>query len=115
MLKKEKDMLIEQRENMRGGKGVISFQHMFRQDEIQAKCRLCAKITVPVGASIGVHQHLEEDEIFIILKGKGICDTGKTRKEFVAGDAILTVTGGSHSIENTGDEDVEFIALVMPY
>ena len=115
MLKKEEDMLIEQRENMRGGNGIINFQHIFRQDEMQAKCRLCAKITVPVGASIGVHQHNDEDEIFVIQKGQGICDDGENRKKFVAGDAILTVHGGKHSIENTGDEDIQFIAIVMPY
>ncbi|MDD5455402.1 MAG: cupin domain-containing protein [Candidatus Margulisbacteria bacterium] len=115
MLKKKNELIIEKRENMRGGKGAIIFEHYFTQKEIQANCRLCAKITVPVGGSIGLHRHDNEDEVFIILKGQGICDDGTKKSQFSAGDALLTVSGGSHSIENTGKEDIEFIAIVMPY
>jgi mannose-6-phosphate isomerase-like protein (cupin superfamily) len=115
MIKKKNMQEIETRENMRGGAGEVTVRHYLKPEEIKARTRLCAELVLPPGASIGLHDHTEEDEIYLIQKGQGLMtDNGK---EFPVepGDAILTGQGASHSIKNTGAEDLVVTAVIIKY
>ena len=115
MIRTAASMEIETRAAMRGGAGSVTFRHLFKKDEIAAKTRLCAALTLPPGASIGAHQHDGEDEVYYILKGVGLLDDGKTRTTVSVGDAVLTGRGESHAIANAGDSDLEIMAVIMCY
>lgn len=115
MIRKAAEMETEQRHAMREGVGTVSLQHFFKQDEMRAKSRLCARLTLPPGASIGSHQHVGEDEVYIVTKGSGLLDDGTVKTRVNAGDAILTGNGESHSIVNDGTTDLEIIAVIMCY
>ena len=115
MIRKAIDMVVESRSNMRNGTGTVTLQHFFKPEEITAKSRLCARLTLPPGASIGPHQHAGEDEVYIITRGSGLLDDGNTRTPVTAGDAILTGHGESHSLLNTGTHELELIAVIMSY
>lgn len=105
----------ETRSNMRGGDGDIIISHYFSKDDFTAAVRLCAKITIPPGASIGSHQHLGEDEVYIVLSGTGELDDGAKKTTVKSGDAILTGNGESHAIRSAGPEPLEIIAVIMCY
>jgi mannose-6-phosphate isomerase-like protein (cupin superfamily) len=105
----------ETRENMRGGAGSVTIQHYFTKEEFTANARLCAKLTLPPGAGIGAHEHVTEDEVYLIVRGTGILDDGNTLERVSAGDAVLTGKGESHAIHNDGEEDLEIIAMIMCY
>lgn len=115
MIKKANEQAVDTVENMRGGEGTVKIQHFFKKDEMKANSRLCAKMIVPPGASVGMHQHDTEDEVYIIAKGKGLIDDGETQSEVNEGDAILTGNGDKHSIKNIGNEDLEVICFIMLY
>jgi mannose-6-phosphate isomerase-like protein (cupin superfamily) len=115
MIRKASSMETEVRTAMRGGTGNVTLQHFFKSNEITAKSRLCARLTLPPGASIGMHQHSGEDEVYIITQGAGTLDDGKTKTVVSAGDAVLTGKDESHSILNTGSSDLEIIAVIMCY
>jgi mannose-6-phosphate isomerase-like protein (cupin superfamily) len=115
MIRKPKDMPAEDRPNMRGGPGTVTLKHYFKPEDFKSKCRLCAKLTLPPGAGIGVHKHETEDEVFIILKGQGILDDGSTKTKVAEGDSILTGNGASHAITNDGTTDLEIAAVIMTY
>lgn len=115
MIKKRTEQVIEVRENMRGGPGEVKIRHHFKKDEINAPCRLCAQLTLAPGAGIGEHEHINEDEVFLIQQGKGIVvDDGK-EVEVEGGDAILIGKGASHSIKNIGDTNLIVTAVIMQY
>ena len=115
MIKHVESMREETREAMRGGKGAVKLQYLFEQGEYKGHARLMAKIVLPPGASIGLHEHKEEEELFYIIKGRGlVTDEGRTR-EVGPGDAIMTGGGNSHAIENVGSEELEFIAVILTY
>lgn len=115
MIKNKTQQKIEVRENMRGGEGKVAIRHHLNRDEINAKCRLCAELLLSPGAGIGLHEHVGEDEIFIIQQGKAVVsDEGKEVK-VEAGDVILTGKGASHSIKNTGNVDLVVTAVIMQY
>jgi len=115
MIHTSQDQAVEVRQGMRGGKGEVTIRHYFKQDEIKAGCRFCARLVLPPGASIGPHRHETEDEIYIIERGTGILDDGSRKIKVGPGDAVLTGNGQSHSIENTGTEPLEIIAVIMTY
>ena len=115
MIKKKNDREVEVRQNMRGGTGAVTVRHYLKPEEIKARTRLCAELILPPGTSIGVHDHVEEDEIYIIQKGKGAMTDGGKEILVEAGDAILTGQGASHSIKNTGTEDLVVTAVIIRY
>jgi mannose-6-phosphate isomerase-like protein (cupin superfamily) len=115
MVKKSSEQTIEVRKNMRGGSGEVAIRHYFKKDEINAPCRFCVQLTLAPGTEIGPHEHIDEDEIFIIQQGKGVViDDGKEVK-VEAGDSILTGKRASHSIRNIDDTDLLITAIIIQY
>ena len=112
MIRNKKEMKNDERENMRGGKGVVTITHLFTKDELKSNTRLCAKLTVPPWASIGFHNHIDEEEVFYILSGRGKVDDNGQIREVSAGDAILTGNGAGHSIECISEEPLEIMAMI---
>jgi len=115
MLKKRSEQTVETRENMRGGTGKITVRHHFKPEETTARTRLCAELLLPPGTSIGSHEHTDEDEVYIIQKGRAQMTDGGKEIIAEAGDAILTGKGASHSIKNIGDGDLIVTAVIMKY
>lgn len=113
MIRKAKDTVKDVREGMRGGKGKVEIHHIFNSDELNGRARLCARIKLNPGSSIGLHEHENEAEIFYIVKGKGLFDDNGTKVELTVGDSILTGDGAAHSVENIGDEDLEMLAVIL--
>lgn len=115
MIRKATEMQVEVRKEMRGGNGEVEIRHIFSKDELTGRCRLLAKITLAPGCSIGLHEHVDEEEIYYIVKGTAqVTDSGVTT-ELSVGDAVLTGGGKSHSIENTGDGVLELVAVILLY
>ncbi|OHD27465.1 MAG: cupin [Spirochaetes bacterium GWC1_27_15] len=99
---------------MRGGDGDVHLLHFVSPKDLK-NARLLAKITIPCGASIGEHEHINETEYYIILKGKAIVVDDGVEKEVKEGDVVVTGNGGKHSIRNTGSIDLEMIAAIITY
>jgi quercetin dioxygenase-like cupin family protein len=57
------------------------------------------------GSGIGLHEQ-QEDEIYYVLSGKGVMTLDGKTVDVTPGTAILTRTGSSHSLKQTGDEDL---------
>jgi mannose-6-phosphate isomerase-like protein (cupin superfamily) len=115
MITQNRACITEERANMRGGKGSVCVEHWFKPENFKAKVRLCARLVIPPGASIGEHAHEADDEVYIVLAGKGrILEKGEW-VDIATGDAILTGNGGSHSVENTGAENLVIAAIIMVY
>ena len=115
MIKKKPQQELEVREQMRGGAGKVFIRHYLKPEEIKARTRLCAELTIPPGASIGPHDHTEEDEIYLIQKGVGLITDGGKELEVKEGDAILTGQGAFHSVKNTGSGDLVITAVIIKY
>jgi len=113
MIFREQEAEIEERHEMRGGKGTIRIKKHVPAELMQGKCRLCATLYIPPGASIGPHAHRDEYEIFVIRKGRGVVNDDGTYREVGPGDAVLTGGGASHAVENTGEEEMEITAVIL--
>ncbi len=115
MIQRASMMQTEVRDSMKGGKGEISITHLLRQIQMRGHCRFVGRMTINPGCSIGLHQHLDEEEIYYILKGKGIAEDNGIRQEVKEGDVILTGNGASHSIENNSNEPLDVLGIILLY
>ncbi len=57
------------------------------------------------------HSHVDHEEIYYIISGKGNIKIGKEVVKFRDGDIIYIPEKMTHSITNDGDEMVEFLAF----
>jgi mannose-6-phosphate isomerase-like protein (cupin superfamily) len=57
--------------------------------------------------------HVGESESFFFLSGKGVYNDNGTSVDIVPGMVTLTPSGQGHSVKNTGDDMLVFIALII--
>ena len=57
------------------------------------------------------HKHLENEEVYIILKGKGVMEVGENLINVKEGSAVKVPAGTPSTIKNTGDEDFQYICI----
>ena len=99
--------------NKAGGKGEIYITHLLTQKEMVGQCGMFAKVVVPPGSSLGVHPHNGNTETYHILQGKALYTDNSETYEVKPGDTTFCADGDSHGIENIGDEDLIFVALII--
>ena len=57
------------------------------------------------GSGVGLHEQ-KEDEIYYVLSGRGTMTLDGKVYDITPGTAVLTRTGSSHSLKQTGSEDL---------
>ena len=115
MITRSNEMAADNRVHMRGGQGTVKLEHWFKPEAFGAKVRLCTRMTLEPGTSIGTHTHEAEDEIYLVLAGSGrILENGEWTP-IRTGDAILTGKGGTHGVENNGTEPLVIAAVIILY
>jgi mannose-6-phosphate isomerase-like protein (cupin superfamily) len=88
---------------------------LWKKDELKGRTRLCARLILDPGSSIGFHEHVDEEEVYIITRGTGLLHEAEGEVEVFAGDTILTGDGAGHSIAAVGDQPLEIIAVIVQY
>ena len=82
-------------------------------DAWDPRIRLFSLIQVKPGEEVEYHMHSGESETFFILSGQGIYNDNGNKVDVVPGMVTFTPSGEGHSIKNTGDEMLVFIALIL--
>lgn len=99
------------RENMKGGSGKATFYYVPIPDDDGA-ITMASRIELEPGASIGFHEHSDDEEVYAIVSGKGVFTDGTTETEVNPGDILLTRKGMSHSLKNSGNSNLVFFAVI---
>lgn len=73
-----------------------------------------AEATVRPDQTTAAHFHIKTEEIYYILRGRGIMYLNEEEKAVGPGDAILIPPGQRHSIRNTRSEDLVFLCCCAP-
>ncbi|NLK43313.1 MAG: cupin domain-containing protein [Tissierellia bacterium] len=113
MLLKGSDMKVLVHDEFLGGKGTLTNTHFLNNEDACGAGRLFAKSMLTPGSSIGYHTHQGDFEVYYILTGKAKVNHNGTDYILEAGDSILCRNGESHSIENIGDTNLEYIAIIL--
>ena len=101
------------KENANGGKGQVVVKYILDDNELNAKCKMFAEVTIAPGCSLGYHEHHGETETYHIIAGEGVYSDNGAERAIHAGDTFFCDDGGGYSIRNTGADNLVFIALII--
>jgi mannose-6-phosphate isomerase-like protein (cupin superfamily) len=113
MITRAQEMKVTIRDELFGGKGAVKSSHFLNQEDAAGTGRQFARSVLAPGNSIGYHTHKGDFEVYYILSGTARVNDNGEEHILHAGDSILTRNGESHSMENAGDVDLEYIALIL--
>ena len=77
------------------------------------KLRMFSLAQLKPGEEVEFHIHEGEFESYYIISGTGLYDDNGTVVEVKAGTITHTPSGSGHGLKNTGEEMLEFIALII--
>lgn len=106
-----REMSAETRKEMRGGPGEA--QLMTLSKALPGKMRLFSQITLTPGSGVGYHVHEGETELFYFIQGAGRVRDDDQFVDVKAGDCMSTSSGHGHAVDNTGKEDLVFVAAIV--
>ena len=93
------------------GKGVGKNAKVFSAEDFDTPLKFIYYTQMEPGASIGVHPHGENEEVYVVLSGRGIMTVNDERQPVKPGDIILNKPGWRHGIENTSDEPLKLFVF----
>ncbi len=73
-----------------------------------------AEATLPPGAKTEEHSHSRTEEIYYILRGRGLLTLEGERREVGPGDGILIPPGTRHTIRSDDQEPLLFLCCCSP-
>lgn len=113
MIRRSNEYTVEVIDGLKDGKGQVTVVNFFEKEDFLGKGRLYGKSIIKPGHSIGYHTHEGDQEAYFILKGKALYTYNGKETILEPGDLSICRDGDSHSIESIGEEDLEYIMLIL--
>lgn len=116
MIIKAQDRKPSERKNPCGGEGTIyGLGSVCAEAPIaDTSIKMAAQMTLVPGASVGLHTHENDEELYYIVSGHGSYIRNNGTKENIGpGDVTLTRRGEQHSILADKNEPVVFFAVIF--
>ena len=66
------------------------------------------------GSEQPVHSHPNNEQVYVIVQGRGAMTVGDETREVGQGTAVLVPPQTGHSIRNTGEKRLVFISVTSP-
>ncbi|SBW09438.1 Cupin domain-containing protein [uncultured delta proteobacterium] len=108
--------VVKEREKLGGtGEGKVHCEYAFPRDKALADqaVKEIAWLTLPPGASIGVHKHDKNEDAYIVVSGSGVFIGGDGKEIPVkAGDTTIARKGEAHGMKNTGTEPLVILDVI---
>lgn len=96
------------------GKGFIRFKRIMTHQGLAGACNFIDFTSMPPGTTIGEHTHNDqEEEFYLILQGTGWMRCNGEEFLVSPGDLIRNPPGGTHRLENTGQEDLHMLVFEL--
>ncbi len=74
-------------------------------------CEISVNV-VPIGFKLPFnHQHIQNEEIYIVLKGEGIITVDKEKVNVKEGSILKIAPNAIRTLENTGNTSFEYICI----
>lgn len=93
-------------EGFKGGQGLL-----LTRNYVDDHCKIMRSILAP-GASTGLHEHVENCEIILVLKGTLTFHYDDRTEECAEGEVHYCPKGHAHYMENLTDHPAEYFAVV---
>jgi mannose-6-phosphate isomerase-like protein (cupin superfamily) len=91
--------------------GVQKKKVLVRKEDNVGKLIFLNEVYLEPGKEFPLHDHLDLEEVFYIVEGNGIMKVGPEEEPVKEGDRIIVNVNEAHSMKNTGDKTIKFIAI----
>jgi quercetin dioxygenase-like cupin family protein len=102
-------------EKPRGGKGSALRLAYEAATGFKGEVTNFAMMSLEPNSSIGMHQHVGDMEIYLMLDGKAKTIDNGQEFELVSGDMMITKDGEEHCLVNDGSTPVTFLAVIIKH
>lgn len=98
-------------EQIHEGEGLCPHTQAMPANLFQTPVRFVNYTILPPGASIGAHEHGNDNEMYICLEGSGEYEMNGERAKVEAGDIMLNEPFATHALFNTGANDMRLLVI----
>src|SRR4030042_867348 len=95
--------------HMDGGKDTVFYRRALGPGSFASNWAFVDHLLIPAGASVGRHFHSGVDEIYLVIKGKGVVHVNDEIADIAYGDAVPVRVGEINSFESTATDPLEMI------
>ena len=96
------------------GVGSIGFVRLSERFGLKGDWTFVDFASVPPGATVGLHRHGPDEELYVVVRGAGIATTNGVDEPIAAGSVLVNPPHAVHGIRNEGSEPLEFVVLKVP-
>jgi len=94
-----------------GGEGLVGFCRVLDASDFQGPWNFVDYAVVPPGASIGLHAHGDDEELYLVLAGEGLMRVDGHELRVRPGHVVLNRPGGRHGLVNDGTEPLRLFVV----
>jgi mannose-6-phosphate isomerase-like protein (cupin superfamily) len=102
---------LEDLANCHDGEGVLKHISLYGSSDFKTKLEFLNYTILPSGTTIGIHQHGDNEELYIVLEGNGVMTVDGESRDVCAGDVIVNKPFGSHGIINNSNQDLKLLVF----
>jgi quercetin dioxygenase-like cupin family protein len=73
--------------------------------------RFVDRAVIDPGASIGLHRHGADEEIYVVVTGTGTMTVDGETRTVAPGDVVINPPHGVHGLVNTGDQPLMIVVV----
>jgi mannose-6-phosphate isomerase-like protein (cupin superfamily) len=66
------------------------------------------------GSKQEVHSHTESEQVYVIVRGRGLMHVGEEAQELGEGDLVYIPPSTGHFIENVGEDALVYVSATSP-
>lgn len=97
------DAVVLEQVQAHGGAGEIGFHRLLDAAAFASDCHFVDYAVLPPGASIGIHTHGADEEIYLVLEGHGVMHVDGHEFPVGPGSVVTNRAGGTHGLRNDGE------------
>ena len=112
MIRRHKDMSVVEAVRLKNGNGEASIINILETGEMYGAGRLFCITKMKPGVSSGAHTHTGDFETYYILKGQARVRQRNVLRAWTW-DMLQCKDGDFHGIESIGEEELEYLAVIM--
>jgi len=87
------------------GDGLVRVAEVFGKGDLQTPLQFIHHTVLPPKATIGLHKHGNDEEVYIVIAGSGVMEVDGVKTAVTEGDTILNPPYGTHALYNTSDTE----------
>ena len=95
--------------SMNGGKDTVLYRRALGPGAFESNWAFFDHLLIPVGSTVGRHNHAGVDEVYFVIKGKGKVYVNDEVADVAYGDAVPVRAGEIHSLESSATEPLEVV------